>query len=430
MWVSRLSLRDFRSYPTLDCELEPGVTTFVAPNGSGKTNLVEAIGYLSALSSHRVSQDLPLVRYGCERATVSALARKGPRQVTLEITIKARGANTARINRQATRTRELLGLLPCVVFAPEDLGLVKGEPAERRAYLDELLVTGAPRYAGVISDVNRALSQRNALLKQLRGGSDAGLETTLDIWDQAFAQAAAQLVVGRLELTRALAAPLSRYFAAVAADAQAPRRTASAIYSSRIDYTGVTTVEAAQVVIIEALLRRRRAEIDRGLTLVGPQRDDVELAIGDVPAKGFASHGESWSLALALRLAGWAQLTGDSGEPEDQPVLILDDVFAELDAGRRQRLADLVEHAEQVLITAAVPTDIPGNLSGTVIELSTITEPQDVQGAPEDALAPDVPNGSDAPDAPTEPEAASESAPPESGSPESAVPESEVPGDD
>ncbi|MYM20174.1 DNA replication/repair protein RecF [Brevibacterium sp. 5221] len=373
MWVSRLSLRDFRSYALLDLELEPGVTAFAAPNGWGKTNLVESLGYLSSLSSHRVSQDLPLVRAGREQATVSALAHRGRRQVTLEVTVRARGANTARINRQGVRTRELLGLLPCVVFAPEDLGLVKGEPAERRAYLDALLVTGAPRYAAVISDFDRALRQRNALLKSLRAQPDESLEATLEIWDRAFAQAAAQLVLGRRALLERLAAPLSADFAVLAAGAKEERRSAQAVYASRIDYAGVADAAAAEEVIVDALARRRRPEIERGLTLVGPQRDDVELTIGGVPAKGYASHGESWSLALGLRLAGWRVLTGDSDDPAEQPVLVLDDVFAELDAARRERLAELVAPAEQVLITAAVAGDIPANLSGRVVDLDELT---------------------------------------------------------
>ncbi len=372
MWVSRLSLRDFRSYASLDVELEPGVTTFAAPNGWGKTNLVEALGYVSSLSSHRVSQDLPLVRAGQQRGIISALAHRGKRQVALEVTIKAKGANTARINRHGVRTRELLGLLPCVVFAPEDLGLVKGEPAERRAYLDELLITGTPRYSAVISDFERALKQRNALLKSLRTTPDAALESTLDIWDRAFAQAAAQLVIGRRALLEQLSAPLSADFAALAAGAAPDRRSAQAHYASRIDYSGVGDAAEAEEVIVAALARRRGAEIDRGLTLVGPQRDDIELSIGGVPAKGYASHGESWSLALALRLAGWRVLTRDADDPDEQPVLVLDDVFAELDATRRQRLAELIAPAQQVLITAAVATDIPQNLSGRVVNLEEL----------------------------------------------------------
>ncbi|MCX0278175.1 DNA replication/repair protein RecF [Nocardia zapadnayensis] len=375
MWVSRLSLRDFRSYASLDLELEPGVTAFAAPNGWGKTNLVEAVGYLSGLRSHRVSQDAPLVRHEQPEATVSALAHRGERQVTVEVTIKARGANRARINRRGVRTREVLGLLPSVVFAPEDLSLVRGEPADRRDFLDTLLVALQPRMAGVIADLDRALRQRNALLKSLRAQPDPALEATLDIWDQAFAESAAQLVIGRRELIADLREPLADGFAYVAAEARSERRAAVVDYASRLDYSGAHTPEEVQAVVVTGLLDRRRPEIERGLTLIGPQRDDVELTIGTMPAKGYASHGESWSLALALRLAGWELLTGGSAEREDQPVLVLDDVFAELDAGRRRRLAARIGEAEQVLITAAVGEDIPANLAGRVVDLTEVTTP-------------------------------------------------------
>ena len=378
MWVSRLALRDFRSYESFDLELDRGVTTFVAPNGWGKTNLVEAIGYLSRLRSHRVPQDLPLVRAGCEQAIVSARVHRGERHVTAEVTIRAKGANRARINRSGVRVREILGLVPCVVFAPEDLGLVKGDPGERRDWLDSLLVARNPRFAGVLADTDRALRQRNALLKNLRTHPDSGLEATLDIWDRAFAEAAAALVVGRRRLLADLAPHIDEHFSGLAADAQAQRRVAAARYSSRIDHSAVDPASDDAVtrtvdVIVDAVLSRRHKEIDRGLTLVGPQRDDVELLIGDTPAKGYASHGESWSLALALQLAGWNLLREDSGHPDDQPILVLDDVFAELDAGRRTRLAHIVAQAEQVLITAAVGSEIPAELVGRTIDLTEVS---------------------------------------------------------
>ncbi|WP_029089742.1 DNA replication/repair protein RecF [Brevibacterium album] len=380
MWVSRLALRDFRSYDALDLDLEPGVTAFVAPNGWGKTNLVESIGYLSRLRSHRVSQDLPLVRAGCEEAVVSARAHRGRRHVTAEVTIRAKGANRARINRTGVRVREILGLVPCVVFAPEDLGLVKGDPGERRDWLDSLLVARSPRYAGVLADADRALRQRNALLKNLRQRPDPGLEGTLDIWDRAFAEAAAALVTGRRRLLGDLEKHIAGHFSQLAADARESRRSAAAEYSSRIDYgsvdfSGEDARERTTEVVLEALASRRRKEIDRGLTLVGPQRDDVLLGIGGAPAKGYASHGESWSLALALQLAGWDLLREDSGDPDDQPILVLDDVFAELDSGRRARLAQTVAQAEQVLITAAVGSEVPEELTGAVVDLTGIARP-------------------------------------------------------
>ena len=378
MWVSRLALRDFRSYESFDLELDRGVTTFVAPNGWGKTNLVEAIGYLSRLRSHRVPQDLPLVRAGREQAIVSARVHRGERHVTAEVTIRAKGANRARINRSGVRVREILGLVPCVVFAPEDLGLVKGDPGERRDWLDSLLVARNPRFAGVLADTDRALRQRNALLKNLRTHPDSGLEATLDIWDRAFAEAAAALVVGRRRLLADLAPHINEHFSGLAADARESRRVAEARYSSRIDHSAVDPASDDAVartvdVIVDAVLTRRHKEIDRGLTLVGPQRDDVELLIGETPAKGYASHGESWSLALALQLAGWNLLREDSGHPDDQPILVLDDVFAELDSGRRTRLAHIVAQAEQVLITAAVGSEIPAELVGRTIDLTEVS---------------------------------------------------------
>lgn len=399
MWVSRLILDQFRSYSRLDLELAPGVTVFLAPNGWGKTNLVEALGYVSTLRSHRVTNDFPLVRTGSERAVVSALAHRGKRQVRVEVTIKAKGANTARINKQAVRVRELLGLLPAVVFAPEDLGLVKGEPAERRAYLDELLVALTPRYSAVIADFDRALKQRNALLKSLRkaryeersGAADdplrpsLGLEATLEIWDHAFARAAAALVTGRLDLLDRLAEPLAEDFARLAEDARPERRTAAATYASRVDYSVIDrslpgAQQAMEDLILDELAKRRRVEIERGVTLVGPQRDDLNLHIGGTPAKGYASHGESWSLALALRLASWRVLQANPDEPDDSPVLVLDDVFSELDEGRTRRLADIIQEAQQVLITTAVAGHIPKNLTGEIIDLTAGTSAGDQAG--------------------------------------------------
>lgn len=376
MWVSRLALRDFRSYASFDLELDRGVTTFVAPNGWGKTNLVEAVGYLSRLQSHRVPNDLPLVRTGQEQAIVSARVHRGDRRVTAEVTIRAKGANRARINRTGVRVREILGLVPCVVFAPEDLGLVKGDPGERRTWLDSLLVARNPRFAGVLADTERALRQRNALLKSLRARPDSGLEATLDIWDRAFAEAAAALVVGRRRLLADIAPHIDAHFSSLAADARESRRIARAEHRSRVDYDAIDphaedAVARTVDVVVDAVLHRRHREIERGLTLVGPQRDDVELLIGDTPAKGYASHGESWSLALALQLAGWDLLREDSGHTEDQPILVLDDVFAELDSGRRTRLAHIVAQAEQVLITAAVGSEIPADLVGRTIDLTT-----------------------------------------------------------
>ena len=364
MWISRLSLRGFRSYPELDLEFAPGVTTFVADNGTGKTNVVEAVGYLAHLRSHRVAFDAPLVNEGASTATVSALVNRGQRHATVEVSIQSKGANRARVNRPPVRIREILGLVSAVVFAPEDLSLVRGEPAERRSWIDTLVVARNPRFASVITDFDRALKQRNALLKRLREDRDPGLEATLDIWNMAYADSAAELVFGRQRVLADIVAPLQENFAYIAADARLERQGVTVAYDSRIDYSQVASAAEAKALLLAALERRRTTEIERGLTLHGPGRDDITLMIGSHPAKGYASHGETWSLALAMQLAGWDLLSADAGTPAEQPILVLDDVFAELDTGRRSRLASRITEAEQVLVTAAVDADLPDGLGG------------------------------------------------------------------
>ncbi|RBP67251.1 DNA replication and repair protein RecF [Brevibacterium sanguinis] len=372
MWISRLSLRDYRSYRELDLEFEPGVTTFVADNGTGKTNIVEAIGYLAHLRSHRVAFDAPLVHENAQAATISALVNRGPRHAVVEVSIQSKGANRARVNRSAVRLREILGLVSCVVFAPEDLSLVRGEPAERRNWIDALVVARNPRYASVITDFERALKQRNALLKRLREDRDPGLEATLDIWNMAYADAASELVAGRRRLLADIVTGLQENFAYIAADARLERQGIQARYESRIDYSSAESAAECRELLLAALERRRTTEIERGLTLHGPGRDDLALTIGEHPAKGYASHGETWSLALAMQLAGWDLLSADAGSVAEQPILVLDDVFAELDTGRRSRLAARITEAEQVLITAAVDADLPAGLVGTRIDQSRL----------------------------------------------------------
>lgn len=372
MWISRLSLRNYRSYPELDLEFGPGVTTFVADNGTGKTNIVEAIGYLAHLRSHRVAFDAPLVHEEASSATVSALVNRGTRHAAVEVSIQAKGANRARVNRSPVRIREILGLVSAVVFAPEDLALVRGEPAERRSWIDTLVVARNPRFASVITDFERALKQRNALLKRLREDRDPGLEATLDIWNMAYAEAAAELVFGRQRVLADIVDPLKENFAYIAADARLERQGVSATYDSRIDYSQTTSASEARELLLGALERRRTTEIERGLTLHGPGRDDLSLMIGSHPAKGYASHGETWSLALAMQLAGWDLLSADAGSTAEQPILVLDDVFAELDTGRRNRLAARITAAEQVLVTAAVDADLPAGLDGARIDQSTL----------------------------------------------------------
>ena len=364
--LTRLALTDFRSYPELSLELGPGVTTFSGPNGAGKTNLVEAIGYLATLGSHRVATDAPLVRRGADRAVLRAAVTGAQGSTLAEIELNPGRANRVRLNRAPMpRPRDILGALRTVLFAPEDLALVKGDPGERRRFLDELLTATAPRYAGVRADYERVLKQRTALLKSagskghLRGAAREAMTSTLDAWDAQLARAGAPLLA-RLRLVAVLRPHVTAAYEAVsggpAGEASGMNYRSSALENSD-EFDDVPALETA---LVKALSGVRASELDRGVCLVGPHRDELELSIGGLPARGYASHGESWSLALALRLASFALLRED----REDPVLILDDVFAELDAGRRDRLAARVADAEQVLVTVAVPADVPAVLAG------------------------------------------------------------------
>jgi DNA replication and repair protein RecF len=382
MHVAHLSLADFRSYARAEVPLDPGVTAFVGPNGQGKTNLVEAVGYLATLGSHRVASDAPLVRTGADRAVVRAQVVQGERQQLVELEINPGRANRARINRSSqVRPRDVLGIVRSVLFAPEDLALVKGDPGERRRFLDELITARTPRLAGVRSDYERVLKQRNTLLKtaalaRRHGGKGADL-STLDVWDQHLAAVGAELLAQRLDLVAALQ-PLAEkaydqlapgggpvgleYRGSIGGERGEPG--AGPVGGPGAEPGGTVGASGREHLygrLLEALGQARRQEIERGVTLVGPHRDDLVLKLGALPAKGYASHGESWSYALALRLASYELLCADGGEP----VLVLDDVFAELDARRRERLAELVAPGEQVLVTAAVDDDVPGVLAGT-----------------------------------------------------------------
>ncbi len=368
MYVRRLELTDFRSYGQAGVDLEPGPNVLIGPNGYGKTNLIEALGYVATLGSHRVSTDAPLVRSGASRAVVRCAIVHDERELLVELEIVPGKANRARLGRApVTRARDIIGALRLVLFAPEDLALVRGDPAERRRYLDDLLVQRQPRYAGVRVDYERVLKQRNALLRTSylarkvggTGGRTSDL-STLDVWDAHLAQFGADLIAGRLDLCVSLAAHVGKAYDAVSAG----RGEARIAYEAKSWYDeAVVDLDRAAVEarLLTTLRESRRAEIDRGTTLVGPHRDDVTLTLGELPAKGYASHGESWSFALGLRLAAFELLRSEGIEP----VLVLDDVFAELDAGRRERLAEMVATASQVLVTCAVDGDIPAALSGT-----------------------------------------------------------------
>lgn len=388
MYLEHLSLTDFRSYAQVELALTPGVTVLVGANGIGKTNLMEAIGYLATLSSHRVSTDAPLLRFGTERALVRARVVRGGQITVLELEINAGRANRGRINRSnPVRARDLLGICQTVLFAPEDLALVKGDPSNRRRFLDELLASLVPHHAATRADYDRVLKQRNALLKSARAGKfSAAHEATLEVWDHHMAKAGAALLHARLELVELLRPHLARAYAGLT-DGSKP---ADALYRStlqdQIDDDGgpaggngsPVASESAAVVddlrqlsvaelterYVRAFAESRKKELERGISLVGPHRDELELILGQAPAKGYASHGETWSMCLSLRLASYYVMLDDSRTGGSAPILILDDVFAELDVHRRRKLAAIVTGAEQVLVTAAVDADIPAELSG------------------------------------------------------------------
>jgi len=334
--VRRLELVDFRSYPRAEVDFPPGVSVLVGPNGVGKTNLVEALGYVATLTSHRVATDAPLVRAGAASAVIRCAIVHEGRELLVELELVPGKANRARLGRSPVRrARDVIGALRLVLFAPEDLELVRGEPAGRRRYLDELLVARQPRYAAVCADYERVLKQRNALLRTAflarKAGSAADL-STLEVWDAHLAAHGARLLAGRLELVAALAPHVAAGYDTVAG---VPGAAAVAYRSSLPDPLPTDRAQLERA-LAEALAAARATEVERGVTLVGPHRDDLALTLGDLPAKGYASHGESWSYAVALRLAGYQLLRSEGVEP----VLVLDDVFAELDAGRRERLVE------------------------------------------------------------------------------------------
>ena len=406
MHLTALELTDFRSYRQLSLPVRPGITVMVGPNGQGKTNIVEALWYLATLSSHRVPHDAALVHRGESTAIVRASFERAGRPLQIDLEITPGKANRARLQGQnVSRLRDLLGEVRAVLFAPEDLGLVKADPEGRRRFLDELLFVIAPRYASVKADYDRVLKQRGNLLKQMRsmrrgssGRSVGGLDpaesaaSTLEVWDQQLALHGAELLRARLHLVNRLRPHLGYSYLRVATDEGADQALdlppdqrgqgdspADILYRSDVlDALGALpgTLPSTREIhdrMLEMLAARHDDEIDRGVTLTGPHRDDMEIRLHDFPAKGYASHGESWSLALALRLASYDLLRLEEGDLGDgEPILILDDVFSELDVHRRERLGRIVTGASQVLITTANDTDIPDSLDGEihVVEVS------------------------------------------------------------
>jgi DNA replication and repair protein RecF len=379
--VARLSLTDYRNYERAEISLEPGATVFVGRNGQGKTNLVEAIGYLSTLGSHRVSGDQALIRAGSDAAIIRALLAHGDRELLIEVQLNRQGANRAQLNRAPVKTRELPRYAHTVLFAPEDLAIVRGEPSVRRRMLDELLVQRTPRLAGVMTDYERVLKQRNSLLKSARArGLAAAQLPTLEIWDERLVSLGSELIDQRVALIRELAAPLAEAYRAIvdadhspelhpllSIDGADPEGTIDGFETPASPAPQLADPSGTAARFAEALRVLRPKELERGVTLAGPHRDDVVLVLNSLPAKGYASHGESWSFALALRLASADLLRRDSSTGD--PVLVLDDVFAELDRLRRDRLATAIGGFEQVLVTAAVLEDVPEPLTARVVHI-------------------------------------------------------------
>lgn len=367
MYVRHLGLSDFRSWASAEIELEPGRTVFVGPNGYGKTNLLEALWYSSTLNSHRVATDAPLVRTGTSRAVVSTIVVNEGRELAVDLEIAVGRANKARLNRSPVRSpREVIGVLRAVLFAPEDLALVRGDPSERRRYLDELATMRRPRIAAVRADYDKALRQRTALLKSASGALHRGERSildTLEVWDAQLAAHGAELMAARIDLVNELAPEVEKAYQLLAPGS----RPAAIGYRPSVETTPADqTTGRLEATLLTALSDRRRVELERGVCLVGPHRDELELRLGEIPAKGFASQGESWSMALALRLAAYELLRAEGTEP----VLLLDDVFAELDGARRRALAGVAATAEQVLVTAAVAEDIPADWDAKQVRIA------------------------------------------------------------
>lgn len=362
MIVEHLNLVDFRNYAAADVALVPGPNVFVGRNGQGKTNLAEAIAFFATLGSHRVSGDAPMVREGADAAIIRARLAHGDRRVQLEVQLNRQGSNKARVNGAPAKTNELPRYAQVVLFAPEDLQIVRGDPSSRRRFADQLLVQRAPRLAGVLADYDRVLKQRTALLKSAKArGIRGDALSTLDVWDDKLVALGTEVIEARLGLAADLREPLTRAYTAIAGEDHRPEIDWALSVQGGDPEEGAAADQAAGAPIADlfraALASRRSAELDRGLTLVGPHRDDLVLRVRGLPVKGYASHGESWSVALALRLASADLLRAESRLGD--PVLILDDVFAELDAERRMRLAALAGDYEQVIVTAAVENDVP-----------------------------------------------------------------------
>ena len=370
MRVSHVALDDFRSYRHAVVEFAPGTTVLLGSNGQGKTNLVEAVSYLSAFSSHRVSAEQALVRLPLspdEAQPGGAVVRvrlvtAGERETVIELEIVRGKANRAKVNRTQVRPREVLGLLKSVVFSPEDLQIVRGDPQVRRQFLDDLLIQQHPLIAQVKSDFDKVARQRAALMKsaqsQLRRGFTPDF-STVEVWDDTFAQLSAQLSLARVGLVEELRGPAAHAYEEIGGS---PRKLDIEFLASQGNCPVGGNLATIAGELKEILASSRMKEAERGVNLFGAHRDDLKLTLGGMPVKGYASHGETWSVALSLRLGAFELLSRDG----DTPILILDDVFAELDSSRRAGLTRMITEAEQVLITAAVADDVPQELHAQV----------------------------------------------------------------
>ncbi|MGO1853841.1 MAG: DNA replication/repair protein RecF [Microbacteriaceae bacterium] len=388
MIVEHLNLVDFRNYATADLQFLPGPNVLVGRNGQGKTNLAEAVVFLATLGSHRVSADAPMVRDGQEFAVIRARLSVGDRRVLTEVQINRQGSNKARINGSPSKTSELPRYAHVVLFAPEDLQIVRGDPSSRRRFADQLLIQRAPRMAAVLGDYDRVLKQRTALLKSARARGIRGEAlTTLEVWDDKLIALGSEIIDARMRLAADLQQPLAAAYTAIAGEDHRPELDWALSVRGGDPEEGDVTASDSRGVLADqfraTLQAKRTQELDRGLTLVGPHRDDLMLRVRDLPVKGYASHGESWSVALSLRLASAELLRAES--PAGDPVLILDDVFAELDTDRRQRLSALTVGYEQVIVTAAVEEDIPEPLHRHVVRIHAGTISDERENDPMDA---------------------------------------------
>ncbi|MBM7051799.1 MULTISPECIES: DNA replication/repair protein RecF [unclassified Rothia (in: high G+C Gram-positive bacteria)] len=391
MYIDHISLMNFRTYPLLNLALTPGVTVFLGSNGVGKTNILEAVDYTAQLSSHRVSNDSPLVRVGADRAYIRTRVVRGGQQTIMEFELAPGKSNRVRINRAApVRAREALGINHTILFSPEDLQLIKGEPVYRRRFIDDLAVALRPAVNIYRSEYEKVLRQRNSLLKSMRSRrADVTDLNTLRIWNEQLADAGAHLVQARLRVLALLLPQLQRAYREMTDGAKTVEFTYESVAlppvtATVIDRAALMSVEDLKRALLQSLGEKQKEELERGVSLVGPHRDELILELGGIPARGFASHGETWSYALALRLASWYVHVSDNSSPGASPILLLDDVFAELDTARRTRLGEIVAGAEQVLITCAVDTDIPAALRENMSLVQVVTgEAQKV-----DALTP------------------------------------------